>query len=236
MTNKIRTHDKFYINEKDLPPKDIFKKIGDFFKEDQNKNLKIADIGTAIGSFPFYLSQRYKSFDITGFEYLNELINEGKKEYPNIKLEFLDVNDTEAIKKDTFDAISMIGVLSIFDDYELPLKNCIKWLKTGGKLYIFGMFNDYDLDIFLGYKHSNQQHRSELEGGWNIISKTSMNTSLNNLDVSHFEYFDFEMSKDLLKNPDDHARSWTEKYHDGSRFVTNGLCLLQPQSLLVITK
>ncbi len=148
----------------------------------------------------------------------------------------MDVNDSNSLEDNSFDVISMIGVLSIFDNYILPIKNCLSWIKPGGKLFIFGMFNDYDIDVYLGYKHSTEPLGSSLEGGWNIVSKESIRQTLNELKVQSFEFHDFEVSVDIKKKLDDPARSWTEKYSDGSRFITNGLCLLQPQKLLIITK
>ena len=39
--------------------------------------------------------------------------------------------------------------VGIFDDYETIMTNCLTWIKPGGRILIFNMFNPFDLDVTL---------------------------------------------------------------------------------------
>lgn len=232
-----RTHDALYANEyKNAPIKESFVFLGDRLEGLRNKELVLGDIGCAAGLLPSYLASRFEKFSVMGYEYSEELLDIAKKQYPHISFHALDVCDEKAIPEASLDIITMSGVLSIFDDYERIIKNLYKWLRPNGRILIFGLFNPYDLDVFVKYKHSEEEISVDLESGWNIISQASIGKVLDNIgDVEH-RFDRFEISIDIPKNQNDAVRSWTEKDSHGFRNIVNGLCLQQPQSLLVIDK
>ncbi|MFN3171097.1 MAG: class I SAM-dependent methyltransferase [Hyphomicrobiales bacterium] len=233
-----RTHDKFYLTEeKNVPVKDSFKMIADHIEIeflDPNRQLIVADIGCAVGVFPNYISQRFPSMQVTGCEYDAELLSAAQANYPDLDFLQFDLCDRSSSDENSFDVITLCGVLSIFDDYEGILDNMLYWVRPGGRLLIFNMFNPHDLDVFVKYKHSNEGLEAGLESGWNIISQKSISDSLVTRDISNFEFVKFDISVDLPRRPDDHVRSWTENHADGQRFIINGLNLLQPHHLLKI--
>ena len=232
-----RTHDKFYLHEAHKPVKESFKFIAQHIKDFQpenNEQVILGDMGCAIGTFPNYLSTQFKNYKIMGYEYLDELLLMAKKLHPHIPFKKLDVRNPKELPPKSLDIITMSGVLSIFDDYESVLKNIITWIKPKGRILIFSLFNPFDLDVFIKYKHSHEASTSELESGWNIISQKTIIKFLEKQKIYKFEFLKFNMSIDLEKNNDDKIRSWTEKNANGKRYIINGLNIKQPQYLLKI--
>ena len=167
-----RTHDNFYIDENNLYVKQCFVEVAD--EIEKKKFESIADIGCATGAFPGYLNKRFKNAKIIGIEYLDTLLQKARKDFPEIEFLKGNVLDRESLQY-KFDTITLLGVLSIFDDYEKVLDNIFHWLNPGGRLIMHNMINDFDVDVFIKYKHSNQSlNLKELESGWNILSFNSL--------------------------------------------------------------
>ncbi len=72
--------------------------------------------------------------------------------------------------------------------------------------------------------------------GWNFFSKESVARWLGaQSEVANFEFNDFQIELDLEPQGDP-VRSWTIKDERGRRILTNGLCIMQPHSILHIQK
>lgn len=95
-----------------------------------------------------------------------------------------------------------------------------------------GMFNPYDVDVFVKYKLSENFHSQEYESGWNIISQKTISNLLFDKGAKNVKFHDFNLSVDIDKNLTDPLRSWTEKMENGSRQIVNAICLKQPQFIL----
>ena len=240
MANKqikvIRTHDEFYAEESSkLPVKETFIQTADLierFKTNSSKNISIADIGCATGVFVNYLMNRFPEEKIVGYEYLASLIKSGEKTFPNIEINQASVLDRDSIAESDFDIITLMGVLSIFDDVEPVIANLIHWTKPNGKIYIHGMFNPNDIDVFLKYRKCENYGIPEYESGWNIISQKSIQNIFNNYGITDIKFHPFNLSINLEKHPIDPIRSWTERLPNGKNQVVNGLCIKQPQYIL----
>ena len=81
-------------------------------------NFRYASI---IGIFPAYLKKRFPGSDIEGIEYLDSLLNKALTDFPEISFSKGNVLDKKSVTK-KFDVITMLGVLTIFDDYNTVLK------------------------------------------------------------------------------------------------------------------
>ena len=201
-----RTHDKFYLNENNKNVKESFVAVADVIS--RQKFSSIADVGCATGAFPHYLKKRFPSSHIEGIEYLDSLLNKAVKDFPNISFSKGNVLDKESVTK-KFDVITMVGVLELFDDCHTVLKNVLSWLNPKGRLILKNLINEYDIDVFIKYRPSSDNYiETELESGWNIISKKSLElfTEQNNSRLVSCE--DFSISVDLPKQRDV-MRSWT---------------------------
>ncbi len=233
-----RTHDDFYAQQNSFEkPKDSFKALGALiaeYKKHANRKLNIADWGCAAGAFPYYLKSILPEDNIMGYEFLQKLVDTAKKNFPGISFTQSSILDAQAAPENSFDVIVLSGVLSIFDDVEPVLANILRWTRPGGKIFMHGMFNPDDVDIFVKYNPSAEYGKNVLESGWNIISQKTLKTLLIQKGAKACRFHPFSLSVDLAKNESDPVRSWTETRADGSRIITNGLCLLQPQFIVEI--
>lgn len=234
----IRTHDEFYINvDPKEPPKDSFIQVASIiknYKDILSRNISVADIGCAAGAFVNYLKTCFPEDKIVGYEYLETLAVAGRQAFPLIEINQGSVLDRNLIEKSHFDVVTLLGVLSIFDDIEPALSNVIYWTKPGGKIFIHGMFNPQDIDVFIKYRHSENYGIPEYEAGWNIVSQKTITKILSRNGARNIQFHEFNISIDLEKTFSDPLRSWTEKLENGKRQIINGLCLKQPQYIVEI--
>lgn len=231
-----RTHDSFYALEASTSAKQNFIEIANLIEDSGLQNESIADIGCAIGAFPWYLKRRFPLANVAGYEYSNQLVLRGKEVFPGLNLTQADILD-EAFwltMQKKYSVVTMVGVLSIFDSIYEPLNNVKKILKDGGKFYIFGLFNEWDIDVNVKYKPANSI-RNVFESGWNITSHKTIKSTLENVGFSSICFHKFDISVDLYKNYEDPVRSWTETLSSGERQIVNGLCLKQPQYIVEAT-
>jgi 2-polyprenyl-3-methyl-5-hydroxy-6-metoxy-1,4-benzoquinol methylase len=236
----VRTHDEFYAHEDPkAKPKDVFKFISNRianYKKTVTHPLAIADIGCAAGAFPSYLDSLFPGDSVHGFEYLDSLLQTARENFPNTNFKQSSLLDKHAILKQAYDVITLVGVLSIFDDVEPAINNLLYWTKPTGKIFIHGLFNPYDVDVFIKYRKPEDYGKNEFESGWNIISQKTIQNILEKNQVADITFHPFEISTELHRKPDDSLRSWTEKNERGTRIITNGLCINQPQYILEITR
>ena len=228
-----RTHDKFYFNENNKNVKESFVAVADVIS--RQKFSSIADVGCATGAFPYYLKKRFPSSHIEGIEYLDSLLNKAVTDFPNISFSKGNVLDKDSVTK-KFDVITMLGVLELFDDCHTVLRNVLSWLNPKGRLILNNLINEYDIDVFIKYRPSSDNYiETELESGWNIISKKSLELFAiqNNSRLVSCE--DFSISVDLPKQRDV-MRSWTETNLSGSKDIFNALHIRQPFKIVVIEK
>ena len=237
----MRTHDAFYAMENpNSRPKDSFIQCADLIeeflkdkKESNKETNKIADFGCATGHFVNYMSSRFENEEVVGYELLNSLISRARVFFPSVNIRQGSIFDQSVISCQTYDVITVMGVLSIFDEVDEAIRNLIYWTKPGGKLFIHGMFNPYDLDVWIKYEESGA--KGNLESGWNIISQKTMTSLLLQNGATAVSYHKFNISVDLSPNPMDPVRSWTERLESGDRQIVNGLFLKQPQYICEVS-
>jgi SAM-dependent methyltransferase len=235
--NKIvRTHDYFYA-EVDLnaPPKDSFIQLKNLIAEYKSGilgKISIVDFGCASGTFVNYLSSQFPNDKVRGIEFLELLVNAGKQFYPNIDIAQGSILDKHILPKECVDIITVIGVISIFDDIEPIIQNLAYWVKPGGRVFIHGMFNPAPVDVFVKYRLSENYEKEEFESGWNIISQETISRLLHSVGANKIQFHEFNLSIELERDLKDPLRSWTEKMENGSTVIVNGTCLKQPQFIL----
>ena len=228
-----RKHDNLYLNENNKKVKDSFVAVADVIS--RQKFSSIADVGCAAGAFPAYLKKRFPGSDIEGIEYLDSLLNKALADFPNISFSKGNVLDKKSVTK-KFDVITMLGVLTIFDDYNTVLKNVLSWLNPKGRLILHNLVNEYDIDVFIKYRTSKDSYvETDLEQGWNIISKKSLELFAEKNSSKLVSCEDFSISVDLHKQKDV-MRSWTENNLSGTKDLFNALHIRQPYKIVVIEK
>ena len=221
-----RLHDDFYKNEKRYAkPKQSFTKLFEILKFQKNKS--ILDIGSANGELLYNLNKNYKSCELTGYELLPKLISTARKNLPySIEIKKIDITKKINISK-KFDIIIVSGVISIFDNYEKPLKNLLKILNPKGQIYIFNHFNKYPIDVFIKYR-TLKKNKHILQSGWNVHSIEGLKKFFSK-NKKKCKVFKFMPKNNFLGNKKDPIRSWTFKNSKNEHLITNGLSILQDQ-------
>ena len=235
----VRTSDSLYLDENRYEnSKESFKFLRNVIAQsfDINRNnVVVSDFGCAAGELLYYLKACAPDANLEGFDLLPELIEKARKNVPEVRFSVGSVLESEMIEKDHSDVSLLVGVHSIFDEFESCFNNLIEWTKPSGRVYVFGMFNPYPLDVFVKYSTTENYTNDTVESGWNIFSTASVSRFLDNhKKVANHRFIPFEIDIDLPKHQDDPARSWTIRDEKGVRTITNGLCLLQPHQILEI--
>jgi SAM-dependent methyltransferase len=228
-----RTHDEFYLDEDNLTVKQSFVEAADEIARESFET--IADVGCATGAFPNYLKARFPHQEIIGLELLDSLRLKAESDFPSLDFRYGNVLDKTSVTQ-TFDVITMLGVLSIFDDYKSVIENVLSWLNPGGRLILHNMVSEFEVDVVIKYKKSSlDPSLSDLESGWNIISEKSLSLVATQNNAKIISSRPFSLKVDLQKN-DDVMRSWTEANIKGDNDIFNALHIRQPQRIVAIKK
>jgi|TARA_B100000767_G_scaffold267415_1_gene286108 SAM-dependent methyltransferase len=217
-----RLHDEFYMNENRYEePKEAYKVL---LKElDKKKFKSLMDVGCANGELLYYLDQKLKNVNFTGIDVLQNLLDKAKKNCNN-DIVFLKKDISKKnLKVGKFDRIILSGVLSIFDNPEMIIKNLLGNLNKNGKLYIFGAFNPNPYNVLVKYEDVKKD-KNVYQSGWNIFSLDTMKliAKKNNKKMKAIE---FKMPFDIKKRKNDLIRTWTVEF-EGKRQWTNGLGII----------
>ena len=226
----------FYLKKnKHKKPKELFKVAYKLLKNiiDNKKDKKalIADFGCATGEFVSYLSKNINN-KIIGFDIEKKFIIEAKKKLPTYEFKKLNITANSKIYKDKFDILFSLGVASHFDSIEKYLESLIFYSKKKGTIIIESLFNNYDLDVRINHRYSNDKN-GKWYSDWNFSSKKTVKNYLTkNTKVKSFYFQDFDLNKTLIRKKEP-IRSWTIKV-DGKKKLTNGLMFVQQHSFLII--
>ncbi len=107
-----------YFNSKDLKGNVQFQKEIDILVENLQENSKILDVGTAIGDYPKYLTEKCnKNFEVIGIDSSKNMINEAIKNAPKATFKVMDMRNLE-FSSNSFDAIICFATLIHVDDIE----------------------------------------------------------------------------------------------------------------------
>lgn len=231
-----RTHDKFYLKEDyKSTPKEYFKFVFSEMKKDNLdiENKTILDIGCATGDFLYYVKNQTGNEKLTGMDIMPELLEKVDEGINTIEG---NIADKSTIPKKTFDIVSMLGVMGIFDNLEKIIDNVMTLVNTerGGCFYLFGGFNPEDLDVIIKSKNSKKDD-DHWETGWNTFSLYSIEKYCKQKGYS-YAALPFYLEIDIPKHEDDPLRSWTVPMADGRRMVINGLQLVHNFYLIKIGK
>ncbi|OGW84521.1 MAG: hypothetical protein A3C35_02495 [Omnitrophica bacterium RIFCSPHIGHO2_02_FULL_46_11] len=215
------------------PPilKDSFKKCYQLFKE---KNVSsVIDIGCASGDFLYYLSEGIKGL---GVEVSHVLYNEARRRVRKKNVEFLKTDAKSLPAKlryrdKTYDAVTLLGILHTFLDIR-PLLNPVLALKPK-LIIIHSPFNEGPVDARHFHRLANN-HRSAFQCAYSIFSKDTLVRYLKKMRVKRYQFFPFEMEKELLYNPSYPLRNYHVTLSNGQRYLTNGIGILFKEYFLVI--
>ena len=91
----------------------------------------------------------------------------------------------------------MFGVHSCFDEPDSFIRKLIKIANPKGKILIFGIFNDYDLDALIYYKRSEDKNYNR---GYNYFSIKSITKFIENFrEIEKFSFNSFLPNNSIKK-------------------------------------
>jgi ubiquinone/menaquinone biosynthesis C-methylase UbiE len=195
--------------------------VKDVLEKTAAKHGKLLDVGGASGDLAGYLFETLSPSEQHLLEYDPELVDLAKKFYPNILPTQGTAEDMTSYENGAFDAVTMVGVMSIFDDFTLSLGECIRVANQAGVVVIVGQFNDWPLDALMKWRYSGDD--GPYHQGYNLFSKKTVSSYLSkHVRVASYEFVDFQLSFDLAPS-EDPVRLWTYFDKDGKRKFRNGL-------------
>jgi len=235
---KWKMSDIYYENRYDRPKKTFNISFNIIKKKFVNKKIDLLDVGSAECAFGNYLYKKYKNIDITNLEYDKKLVKFSKKNFPNFKIIHGDINNCKKLKNSSFNVISCLGVLSIFDDFRPSLKEMLRVCRPKGIIIINNMWNSYPIDLNIKIRRSvslKKDNFKNWESGWNMISISTISDYLKSLkNVKRFKFIDWYMDVDLKKNNKNLMRAWTIKDNKNRRIHFNGIGRVIDKKFLVI--
>lgn len=157
-----------YFKTKDLKGNVQFQREIDFICARLNDNAKILDVGTAVGDYPKYLTEKCeKNFEVIGIDASQNMIQVAKKNAPNAEFQVMDMRNLK-FPKETFDAIICFATLihvndaeciKILDKFDELLKengliviNVMEWLESEKEIFDDEPFNPNYKTYFNQYK------------------------------------------------------------------------------------
>jgi len=216
--------EEVYYNEDPKKPKELFKSIVEIIKDSKpSTSFRICDVGCAAGSFLAYTKQIFPNSKIFGIDISNQLISKAKKIVPEGKFVVESIENNNALEDKKFDIIILKGVLSIFDDPEPILMNCLSALDNNGMLIVTGIFNPDPIDVILRYRKTYKKD-STWEKGLNIHSCFNIENILNNCKYNlDMKWHSFTMPFPI-KRQEDPMRAWSTRVADDPYTSINGAC------------
>lgn len=189
------------------------------------------DMGCAKGEFIYYLKDYFPKLRFTGIDISAELISKARQEprLQDVNFYVADVQDFNLNK--SFDYVLMNGVHSIFDDLTTILGQMIKHLKSGGCGYIFGYFNENEIDVLVRFRVHGT---SEWQSGFNQFSLKTVNEALAPF-CKEIKCHKFFLSIDLPQKKDS-LKSYTLTTKEKGRIITNGANIITDFYLVEFTK
>lgn len=156
-----------------------------------NKINSILDVGCGFGDMGGeFIKNNYPHIKYTGVDINSELIEEGKKIYPNLDLRCLDIIEDNF--EERFDLVCENGIFN----FQLQNENQIEYIKTMiSKMYSlsnYGVSADF-MSSFVDFQHDGAFHMHEFEA-MKLAKQFSKRIVLRN------DYLDYEYTLYILKD------------------------------------
>jgi ubiquinone/menaquinone biosynthesis C-methylase UbiE len=118
-----------YFRSKDLKGNVQFQKETDYLVSKLPNNASILDIGTAIGDYPKFLTEKCnKNFYVVGIDSSPNMLEKARANAPKANFELMDIRKLNFEEK-SFDAIICFAILTFVDD-----ENCLVVLDKVDKI------------------------------------------------------------------------------------------------------
>jgi len=235
-----RIHDeKVYLAEdRSAEPKQIFRRVKEIlttWNGYTRSQVELLDVGSATGEFVGFLSNELPTWRLAGVDVSESLNSVARQRVPSAQFHNASLLDRDFFQKSQFDVITCMGVLSIFDSLEEPLENLMLALRPNGLLLIFGMMNEYAMDVLVRCRYADAPSQP-WQIGYNAFSREYYERVLRDLERKqsrplkcHWEKFHLKTS---LPRRADLLRNWTIKTEDDPYQQIRGTSQLSTQFIL----
>ena len=174
------------------------------------------DIGCADGQLGRELGLFWPQSQGRGVDTSGHLIGLAKKRgVDNVDFEVADAASLTPVGNG-YDLVIASGILSIWEDFRVPLASWLSLLNQNGQLYVFGRFNSDPVDVIVRFRLKHQ----DWEGGLTSYSVESIREYLGPLGFK-CEFTPFALESDLEKTHDP-VKTYTVMLVTGERLVLNG--------------
>lgn len=219
----LKSQDELYLNEDRFEkPKEIHKRMADMVGG--TGAASVLDVGCATGEFLYYLSRRFPGItQIAGTDISRPMTEKARGMMPNGEFFVSDISEPDALaNRRDYDAVTCSGVLPMFDDLEVPIRNLLSAVRRGGTLIIFTMCNEHPIDLITRYRRT-EASQGEWEKGWNFFSRHTFVRTFEALPYKlRIEEEPFEMPFAIDRRPEDPMRTWTMRTEDKPFQTVNG--------------
>ncbi len=233
-----RLHDDlvYLVENRADEPKEIFKVLRDILAADPvsgEEQVDMLDVGCATGEFIQYLRSQFPDWTYFGLDVSEKLIEESRRRLPKVNFTCGSLLDSSCFNDRKFDVITCLGVLSIFDSLEQPLSNLIDGLSDNGTLLVFGMMNEFAVDLLVRCRYSDKPNQP-WQSGFNAFSREYYAHVLRAHDRSlNWSWTRFRMPF-AMPRKDDLLRNWIIRTEQDPFQQMRGTGQLSPQFILQV--
>jgi len=196
--------------------------------------LKLLDIGCSTGNLLLHLKQSMPALQLTGGEMPTAVLeaNRANPELEGVGFEYVDATDFEFAG--AYDIIVASATFCLFpvEQYTIALKNCVKSLKAGGSLILFGWYHPFEQDLTIVEKSVTHPEGMTLY----FRPYSQAKSAMEEVGLSGVEFMPFRIPVDLeAPSEGENIGSRTIKNEDGERMLFRG-ALYQPWCHVVARK
>ncbi|OGC08513.1 hypothetical protein A2230_08350 [candidate division WOR-1 bacterium RIFOXYA2_FULL_36_21] len=221
-----------YDNKDDFCPLRKEKQMDYLFsllKEDfEKKNQKILDACCGYGRLIHFLNEFDTNQFYTGVDYVDELINQGKKHFTNnknIDFEVYDIMKLSDKYHKAFDITINYKTLSWLPYYKTILTELIK--ATKNKIYITSLFYDGDVDFITKIYSNASKGTADNYTYLNTYSFPKFKKYCESIDVKEINSINMKLDFDLPEsNNMNDLQTYTVSTKSGDRLEINGNVIL----------
>lgn len=200
-------NDPVYARRRPGEPKEMFKAVlaavagavGD-------RPVSLLDVGCASGDFLEAARTRLPTTARVGVDISDEHLALARQADPEAEFVLGSIWALDELDR-TFDVVTCIGTLSVFDDLERAVRNLAGRVTDGGVLVVLDIVNEHPVDVLVRFR------RADEEGPWrsayNVRSQLTYEAIVGRIDpAAAVEWTDFRMPFPI-EATDDPLRSWT---------------------------
>lgn len=190
-----------HLNEDYPEAREYFKTVCDLIGDRRS----ILDAACAAGHFLNYAASVLPARRLSGFDLDPALVGLASERNPGMTFTVGDVLLRSSAPERSFDAVTLLGLHSLFDDFKPLLDNAVAWAKPDGAIYFFGPFNSRPVDILTRFRETKNE-TEPFRVGWNIHAIESVSKLLG--DFRSYRFIRHRMPGPLPEDPQYPMRTW----------------------------